>query len=355
MLDFFSGFSNSFISGFSWIIWRFIIFDNVYLISFLIFWLFFAIYDYKYNKIKNIYILIWLILFVLLLIYQWLFLDFWFLKDYFIRLFFIFVLWYLFWKMKLIGWWDFKIYLVLSNFIILYLMSINGYDFQTMDAKIFIMLFLWWWIFVFVRYILMSLFMGLKIEPLIIFDVKKNIKNFWYVLYAWVYWIVFNLLYIYFSSHHFIYIYIFVIIFLIAAMSIWYITSIVNRLNNIVRIFASIALLFISVILNISSWTIYLLFTPIFILILNFLYYVFLINFDSEVIGTDELKKGDVLSFRSIEMVEWSFLWLTELKIDEEKIQDIKDKNIKDIEIVKQIPFAPIIFLSSLLFVLVYI
>lgn len=355
MLEFFSGFLNSFMSGFGWIIWRFLIFDNVYLISFLIFWLFFAIYDYKYNKIKNIHILIWLVVFLWLFMFQWSIFDLNLLKEYFIRLFFIFVLWYLFRIMKLIGWWDFKIYLVLSNFIILYLISWEGFDFQTMDSKIFIMLFLGWWLFVFVRYILMSLFLGLKIEPLIVFDVKKNIKNFWYVLYVWVYWIIFNLLYIIFSSHQFIYIYIFVIMFLIAAMSIWYISSIVNRFNNTFRIFASIALLFISVILNISSWTIYLLFTPIFILILNFLYYIFLINFDSEVIGTDELKKWDVLSFRSIEMIEWSFLWLTELKVDEEKIQEIKDKNIKDIEIIKQIPFAPIIFLSSLLFVLVYI
>ena len=336
---------------------------NYHLIS-LFFLIFFSIVflylDWKYQKIPNIISFFWIVFFLIFSFLSWFLQDYWLVFLFrTIILFFVFYFLYLQWR---VAGGDFKLYFVISGFLLLFLyttdsLKINWYYF---DITIIFYSLVVGFFYLILRYLFLFVkkWFKLDIDPSIRYkisaDRKDAILHFNIFIRSLIYAIFFIILEKY--SHYSMQIYVFIVIleFTFMWITIAYIKDkVFSKLDWFVRK-KEMKFIFLLVFFFISIYLIYLKYYSLVFLfiIFTFLEYILAVlqlNFDTKIVDVSNLKWNEKLSIRNFPInITKNFDLTNEIEIDEQTYEYIKNK--KNVEIVTEVSYWIFLILWIYLF-----
>lgn len=330
---------------------------------FLIFFSFVFFYlDLKYQKIPNIVSFLGIILFIII----------WFLSGFFEVewLFFIFrtiilsLVFYFFYLQWRLAWWDFKLYFVITGFLLTFLYTqkniiINWWYF---DMYIIFYSLLVGFIYLLLRYIFLYIkwWFKLNIDPMIKIKLSNDRKD------AILHFILFSRSLIYFIFYYFLEnnisnssILFFIIIILEFTFMWWFLTFLKEKVflyldwfvrKKEVKWFSIIFYLFSAFVFIYLKYYV-LVFLLIIFTFLDYILAVLQLNFDTKIVNTKDLTWNEKLSIRNFPIKISKFFDLNqEIEIDEETYKYIKNKD--RVEIITEVSYG--IFLIIWIYIFLY-
>jgi len=311
----------------------------------------FLYFDFVYQKISNKLFIIWIIFFIILAYLSWFFHDY--LLVFIFRTIILFIIFYFLYLQWRIAWWDFKLYFILSGFLILFLynnwnIKINWLYF---DMYVIIYSLVAGFSYLILRYIFLWIkkWFKFQIDPTIKIklsnDRKDALLHFTLLTRSVIYVLLFYIITKFSTSNQ-------IIAFTIIVLEFVFIGYLFNFLRE--KIFLKFdwfirkkEIKWFSIIFFILT-AIYLFYLKhyslIFLLILfTFIEYIISVlqlNFDTKIKKVEDLKQDEILSIRNFPIhISKEMSLLEEIELDDDILKYLKDNNIKNVEIIEQIPY----------------